>query len=249
MHPRESAELDTEVLFGECVTVLSQRNGWMHVRAELDGKEGFVQPQFFSDRLFTPTHRVRVPSVFTTRSRPVQSPFVAALGMNALVRVLTTPDKFSQLQEIGWVNHSCLIPIDQYEKDFVEVAWRFAGTPYFWGGRTGVRIDCSALVQTALVACGMASPRDSSPQSRELGVQICRENGLCRGDLVFWGGHVGIMVNRTDMLHATDNSMRVQIEPLQGVIERRRREEPEGKKEITVVRRLPEYAELLRCRL
>ena len=221
----------------------------MHVRAELDGKEGFVQPQFFSDRLFTPTHRVRVPSVFTTRSRPVQSPFVAALGMNALVRVLTTPDKFSQLQEIGWVNHSCLIPIDQYEKDFVEVAWRFAGTPYFWGGRTGVRIDCSALVQTALVACGMASPRDSSPQSRELGVQICRENGLCRGDLVFWGGHVGIMVNRTDMLHATDNSMRVQIEPLQGVIERRRREEPEGKKEITVVRRLPEYAELLRCRL
>jgi len=115
------AELDTEVLFGECVTVLAYRRGWMRVLTHLDQKEGFVEPQYFSDKLFTPTHRVCVPSVLTTAYRPVQSHRIATLGMNTLVRVLHTPDKFSYLLGAGWVSRSCLKPIHECEEDFVEV--------------------------------------------------------------------------------------------------------------------------------
>ncbi len=240
------AELDTQVLFGERVTVLAYRRGWMRVRAHLDGKEGFVRSEYFSDKLFKPTHRVIVPSVLTTAYRPVQSHLMAMLGMNACVRVTDTLDKFSRIHGAGWVNSSCLKPIGEYEQDFVDVACRFLRTPYFWGGRTGFFIDCSGLVQAALIAAGYKDvPRDSGPQSQRLGVPIVYENGLCRGDLVFWKGHVGIMVDRYCMLHATDDVMSVVVEPLEMVIQRRKREEPEGKREITVVRRLPEYAKLL----
>ncbi len=246
----ERAELDTEVLFGERVTVLAHRRGWMRVRAHLDGKEGFVRPQYFSEKLFKPTHRVSVPSVLTTAYRPVQSHLVSSLGMNSLVRVVDTLDKFSRLHGAGWVNSACLKPIQEYEEDFVEVACRFLRTPYFWGGRTGFFIDCSGLVQTALFAAGYKDvPRDSGPQSQRLGVPIAYENGLCRGDLVFWKGHVGIMVNKSDILHATDNVMSVVVEPLHKVVARRHLEEPEGKRHITVIRRLPEYAKSLGRRL
>lgn len=241
-HASARAERDTEVLFGERVTVLANRRGFMRVRADLDGKEGYVEARHFSDRPFRPTHRVCVPHVMTTRHRPVQSPELLHLGMNALVRVIETPDKFSRLSCGGWINHACLKPIGEHEEDFVEVACRFLRSPYLWGGRTGLGVDCSALIQAALIASGYACPRDSGPQSMSLGIPIRYECGLRRGDLVFWNGHVGVMVSRSEILHAADDCMRVVIEPLQQVIERRRREELPHKQTITVVRRLPGYA-------
>ena len=60
----------------------------------------------------------------------------------------------------------------QREKDFVAVAERFLGTPYLWGGKTSLGLDCSGLVQVALSACGIACPRDSDMQETALGTPI-----------------------------------------------------------------------------
>jgi cell wall-associated NlpC family hydrolase len=43
---------------------------------------------------------------------------------------------------------------------------------------------------------------------------------LRRGDLVFWKGHVGIMVDEARMLHASGHHMTVAIEPLRQAVER-----------------------------
>lgn len=249
--PNKDSDIDTEVLFGERVTVLSCGKKWMRVRAHLDHKEGYVEARHFSDKTHIPTHRVCVPLVATTKARAVQGPVYQELGMNALVRVTHSPvgDKFSRILHGGWVNNACIVPVNEFEQDFVEVACRFVRTPYFWGARTGMRIDCSALVQAALVACGHHCPRDSGQQSKALGYPIDRGEGLQRGDLIFWKGHVGIMVNRTHLLHASDNTMMTVIEPLQRVIDRRHAEEPEDKKSVTVIRRLPWYMGAQRRRL
>ena len=68
-----------------------------------------------------------------------------------------------------------LAPLDQNETDFVAVAERFLGTPYLWGGKTALGLDCSGLVQVALTACGVACPRDSDMQERGIG-----NGGVCR---------------------------------------------------------------------
>src|SRR5260370_740337 len=59
--------------------------------------------------------------------------------------------------------------IDEHETDFVTVAERFLGTPYLWGGKSSLGIDCSGLVQIALNAAGIACPRDSDMQQNEFG--------------------------------------------------------------------------------
>ena len=65
-------------------------------------------------------------------------------------------------------------------------------------------------------------PRDTDMQER-IGVSVpvsASLEGLERGDLVFWKGHVGIMADRTHLLHANAHHMLVATEPLHTAQER-----------------------------
>src|SRR5262249_28004872 len=123
------------------------------------------------------------------------------------------------------------------DTDFVAVAERFLGTPYLWGGKTSLGMDCSGLLQLALGACGVACPRDSDMQERALGSAIeARELGqLRRGDLVFWHGHVAIARGDGTLVHASATHMAVVFEPTEAAVARIRAKEGE----VTSVRRLP----------
>jgi cell wall-associated NlpC family hydrolase len=123
----------------------------------------------------------------------------------------------------GAVISDHVAPLDSpYEADFVSVAERFVETPYLWGGRTSLGLDCSALVQLALMAAGVSCPRDTDVQEGALGHAL--EGGLdarrARGDLVFWKGHVGILTDADHMVHASGHHMRVVVEPLAEAVAR-----------------------------
>ncbi len=112
-----------------------------------------------------------------------------------------------------------LAPVGVDEPDFVAVAERFLGSPYLWGGKTALGIDCSGLVQVSLTACGVACPRDSDMQEEALGVAVDRAE-LRRGDLVFWKGHVAIVRDRDTLIHANAFHMAVAIEPVAAAVTR-----------------------------
>src|ERR1044072_4362715 len=119
--------------------------------------------------------------------------------------VVRTHERFA-VTSIGYVPASHLAPAAQHESDFVAVAERFLGTPYLWGGKTNLGLDCSALVQIALNACGISCPRDSDLQESALGEPLAVSTilsataGLRRGDLMFWSGHVAIVRDEATLL-------------------------------------------------
>ena len=122
-----------------------------------------------------------------------------------------TTGSFARLRGGGNVPVAHIAPVSA---DFVSEAERFLGAPYLWGGRSARGIDCSALVQLALIATGRAAPRDLDMQAAMLGRALEPEAALGRGDSVFWRGHVGIMLDPERVLHANAHHMAVVAEPL-----------------------------------
>jgi cell wall-associated NlpC family hydrolase len=133
--------------------------------------------------------------------------------MGARLAVLRDDGRFGVTDGGLYVPLRHIAPLEGRAPDFVTVAERFVGTPYLWGGKTALGIDCSGLVQVALAACGMACPRDSDMQEREVGTPVALEE-LRRGDLLFWRGHVAIARDPQSIVHANAHHMAVTIEPV-----------------------------------
>ena len=150
--------------------------------------------------------------------------------------------RFVRCTRSGWLVADQLQPVREYADDPATVAEKYMYTPYLWGGRESLGIDCSGLVQHAFNACGIPAPRDSDMQSVWLGTPIenwTEPGKLQRNDLVFWKGHVGIMLNDTQLLHANGHHMGVAAEPLTEAIVRIRPQHGEP----TQARRVDPFAE------
>lgn len=216
--PDASCGLETEALFGEAVTVYDEADGWIWAQLARDGYVGYLPAAaVWRGPLLTPTHRVQSLGTFVYAIPNIKAPPILHLPLNALLSVVDADERFAELQGGAFVIARHLAPVDKPARDFVEIAERFIGSPYLWGGCTRIGIDCSGLVQSSLLAANFSAPRDSDMQRDELGmpVKVTPDlDNLERGDLVFWNGHVGIMADSVMLVHANAHHMMVVTEPL-----------------------------------
>lgn len=221
--PAPDAPLDTQALRGEIVTVYEDHEGYAWSQLERDGYVGYLPSAALAPIGPAPTHRVNVRRSFVYPGPNMKLPPLAVLPFGARVAVVEQRDAFAILSDGGAVFVAHLTDVAAQVEDFVAVAESFLGAPYLWGGRTPDGLDCSGLVQTALTAAGVACPRDTDMQERALGRPLDLADGapdLCRGDLVFWRGHVGIMQDAHRLLHANGFHMLVESEPFAAARER-----------------------------
>lgn len=218
--------LDTELLMGEGFDVLDEADGWCWGQAVQDGYVGYVPAGALGQPGARPTHRV---AALTThlypepdiKTRPLTAlSYGARLAVTEVVEARGSSARAARLATGGFVIARHLAPLDSVAIDWVAEAERFVGVPYLWGGRSGFGIDCSGLIQLARTAAGHPCPRDSDMQEAELGQTLAPGAPLARGDLIFWRGHVGVMLDRDRLLHANAHHMAVAIEPLAGAVAR-----------------------------
>jgi cell wall-associated NlpC family hydrolase len=232
--PARDALLDTEALMGERVTVYeTSEEGWAWGQLDADGYVGFMPANGLAAPGPAPTHRVSALRTLVFPTPSFKPPPIGALPLGARVAVLRTEGRFALTASGGYVPAPHIAAVDSREPDFVAVAERFLGTPYLWGGKTSLGLDCSGLVQVALTACGIICPRDTDMQVAALGEAIA-DGPRRRGDLIFWKGHVAIVRDETTMIHANAFHMAVAIEPIDDAIARIRQRDGE----VTCVRRV-----------
>lgn len=227
--PRPDATLESEVLRGETFIVFEELDeGWSWGQLETDSYVGYVPSDALGAGAPAPTHRVTTLRTFLYPGPDLKLPARACLSFGArlaLAGEVETRGVTYRLLEggEGAVVGPHVAPLDApSESDFVAVAERFLGTPYLWGGRTSIGLDCSGLVQLALMAAGHTVPRDADLQETMIGRAVAGGTtaGLHRGDLVFWPGHVGIMIDGEYVIHASGHQMAVVIEPLADPVRR-----------------------------
>jgi cell wall-associated NlpC family hydrolase len=238
-HPSPEVPFDTEALMGERVTVYDEHEGWAWGQLDGDGYVGYLSAEALGPPDLTSTHRVAALRTFVHPAPNLKLPPLAHLSLGAAVAVQGQEGDWARIGLAAFVFAGHLAPLNTHESDFVAVAERFVGTPYLWGGKTSLGLDCSGLIQLALSASGIASPRDTDMQEKSLGrpVEIRPDlSGLARGDLVFWKGHVGVMLDAERLLHANGYHMAVATESLREA-EARIRAKSFGP--IVAVKRLP----------
>ncbi|GIT92620.1 hypothetical protein JANAI62_31430 [Jannaschia pagri] len=202
----------SQLLFGEAFRVIDERDGFAFGQSLRDGYCGYVLSAALS-RQEAATHWVAAPATHLYPRARLKAPPEVAIFFGSHVRVTSDLGEFQKISTGHFVPTQHLQRLRARFSDPVGVADMFLGTPYLWGGCSRWGIDCSGLVQQALVACGIDCPRDSDQQSA-LGRALHQGEPLQRGDLVFWKGHVGIMASDTLLLHANAHHMAVAYEPL-----------------------------------
>jgi cell wall-associated NlpC family hydrolase len=213
--PSSDARLSTQALKGERATIYDRNGeGWAWGQLDNDGYVGWLPDSSLAKPQAAPTHKITAIRTFAFPGPSIKLPPLHTLVMESLLTVIREDGSFAVTGEAWYLPRQHLGNLDRLEKDFVDVAERFVGTPYLWGGKSSLGMDCSGLVQVALNAAGIDCPRDSDMQQGGLGEDLgpAPSTKLQRGDLIFWKGHVAIARDAATIVHANAHHMATTIE-------------------------------------
>jgi hypothetical protein len=221
--PSVDATLLTQALKGERVTIYDRdREGFAWGQLNSDGYVGWLPDRALAKPGAKPTHKVTSLRAFAFPGPSIKLWPADTLVMGTGITVIREDGPFAVTREGWYLPRRHLGPFDSLEPDFVAVAERFVGTPYLWGGKSSLGIDCSGLLQVALNAAGTGCPRDSDMQEDGLGraLSAAEARRLQRGDLIFWKGHVAIALDAETVVHANAHHMATAVENTSEVIAR-----------------------------
>jgi cell wall-associated NlpC family hydrolase len=207
---------DRQLLAGDAVAVLETRDGWAFLRSEKDGYCGYVASEQLGQSQ-PATQRICAPSSHLYSRANFKSREIMPLSFASLITVTGFEKNFA-VTPAGFLPRQHIAELGTRERSPAQVARLFLGTPYLWGGNSRFGIDCSGLVQTALLACGIECPGDSDLQENVLGRDATGNPRA--GDLLFWKGHVAMMADDKMLIHANAHHMAVVIEKLDAALPR-----------------------------
>jgi hypothetical protein len=205
--PREASEMTSQVLFGETFEIIEWTDKWAKIITTFDNYTGWIgRLQFVMLGHIAYQDLLRKPSPLTYGA-------VTQAWKRADNTVLYLPIGSSLAFLEG---NRCKIENEKLEiigpkgdiENFVTTAKSFLNAPYLWGGRTHFGIDCSGYVQAVFKMHGSKLLRDASQQV-EQGEVIASLKEARLGDLAFFKNlegrvvHVGIMLNNTQIIHAS----------------------------------------------
>jgi hypothetical protein len=223
--PIETSPLETECLFGEKVEILDESLDWVYCKLSTDNYHGWVKREGLG-KTKNPTHRVVANRTFVYVDKNPKSNYLLYLPLGAQLIIDNIQSEWAKINlynnksQVGYVPSKHIVSLDHRVKDWVAIAEQSLGTPYKWGGRDTIGIDCSALLQLSYQTYGENIPRNTSQQVNLKKKCIKNTDNLKRGCVVFWKGHVGIMIDKFNCIHANAFHMQTKIEPLNQIINR-----------------------------
>jgi cell wall-associated NlpC family hydrolase len=215
--PAEDGEQLSQALHGDIIEIYEEVDGFGWGQMRSDGYVGWFDMAALSSPILPVTRKVATLRTYAFSDPCAKAPPFFLLSLGAQVCESGQAENgFVHCERVGWVYSAHLAPLDHNAPDAVAVAEQFLHAPYQWGGVESLGLDCSGLVQTAYKAAGIDLPRDSYMQATHgLEVKMGRNfEGLKRGDIICWRGHVALMLDDTNIIHANSHHLKVSVENL-----------------------------------
>ncbi|MCC5925983.1 MAG: C40 family peptidase [Bacteroidetes bacterium] len=209
----DTAEMVTQALIGETVTIHESVERWHKITCDFDGYEGWISVgqvvRFSSNEAYEAwianPERIRSP-FFTYRITRGKSKQIVPVGAPVVFNGFD-----AELPDGRWDVE--ITPLQLKEHAIMDTAMQFLGVPYLWGGRTDSGIDCSGLIQMVYSLHSYHLPRDASQQFKfaplKEGITV---DDMEYGDIIYFHGkdkklitHVGFYVGEGKLLHASGN--------------------------------------------
>ena len=203
-----SSKIVTQMLYGENFTLLRQFGNWYKIKLHTDNYVGFIIKKKFA-KPFKATHKVSVlaaniykkPSDITKQNKKLT--FASKIYAKEKYGFFT---KF----ENQWIRTKNIKPINYKEKNIFSKINLYEGKKYKWGGKNFNGLDCSALVQLFFNFNNKFCPRDTKDQLNYFKKKVELQN-IKKNDLIFWRGHVAIILSKNRLIHAYGPSKKVLV--------------------------------------
>lgn len=220
--PNELYPLETEGLFGELFLIYKSKGSWSYGKLENDGYLGWIKNKDLKKSQEV-NHKISSLSSIVYKEKDIKTAlFTVPFG--SLINVIQEEGIFVKIlfnKNYGYIfKNDTTILNKKINLKLNKVCEKFINTPYFWGGKTYMGIDCSALLQLSLSYLGLNIRRNTSEQIKEKRFKDISFDNIKSDDLIFWKGHVAIVKNKRYLIHANGYTMDVSIEPINYVIDR-----------------------------
>ena len=214
--PNIKSEVSTQILYGEKFEILNKKRGWLKIKTYFDNYIGYIKKQRFKKQ-FKPQLKI-----FKSKSRifiKKRNKFYSSkdfLYFASGISVFSKNKNYIEFEKNRWIKKKDTKKIDHCEKNYLKVIKLFLNSKYLWGGKTTEGIDCSALIQIYFYYNRIFFPRDSKDQ-----IKYCKrkkKKKFDKGDIIFWKGHVGVCLNKSEFIHAYGPKKKVLIMPINKTI-------------------------------
>jgi len=214
LYSNKGSKLSTQLLYGEECDVFETKNGWSWIQSRRDNYVGYTPTINLTRKIYKPNSKVISLRTVIYTKPDIKSVTKGYLSFNSLVEVIEIKGKYSLIKNLGWCPSLDLVKIKSSKFNHIDLSKQYLDTPYLWGGRDSMGIDCSGLVQNLHQINNRPFPRDTDMQEIFVTNEVKYEKDLKAGDLVFWKGHVAMMIDNSNIIHANAFHMKTAIEPL-----------------------------------
>ena len=214
LYSNKGSKLSTQLLYGEECDVFETKNGWSWIQSRRDNYVGYTPSINLTRKTYKPNSKVISLRTVIYTKPDIKSTTKGYLSFNSLVEVIKIKGKYSLIKNLGWCPSLDLVKVKSSKFNHIDLSKQYLDTPYLWGGRDSMGIDCSGLIQNLHQINNRPFPRDTDMQEIFVTNEVKYEKDLKAGDLVFWKGHVAMMIDNLNIIHANAFHMKTAIEPL-----------------------------------